>query len=90
VPVRISAAASGVPNSAAMVAEVATIMINAVGALDHSRPTSAIASETLMAMIGFSGPRLTPPASDSRTASTRLGTADGGSGSATSSVVAES
>ena len=78
------------PNSAPMVAEAATIMINAGGILDHSRPTMAIDRATLMAMIGFSGPRLTPPASDSRTASTRLGRTDTGSGSATSSVVAES
>ena len=89
-PVKISAAATGVPNNAPTVAAAAMAMISSAPTLGHSRATSAIARATLMAMMGFSGPRLTPPARLRTTARVRLGSMLTGSGGAVRSVVAES
>ena len=72
-PVKINAAATGVPNSAPIVAAAAMAMISSAPTFGQRRATSAMARAELMAMMGFSGPRLTPPARVSTTARRETG-----------------
>src|SRR6185503_9323130 len=80
----------GVPNIAPSVPATASAVHAGTGMTGSSRAPSATASPTLIAMIGFSGPRLTPPASVISTATASPGSTDAGSGGAASSVVAGS
>ncbi len=74
-----SAAATGVPNSAPIVAASASTGHRLPGARGIRRVPSQAARPTFTAMIGFSGPRLGPPASISPVASTSPGSTSGGS-----------
>ena len=89
-PVNTRAAATGVPNSAPIVPETASITSSAGGTLVEKRPKTATASAELTAIVGFSGPRLTPPASPRIVTSRIVGTAMSFGGVPPSSVVAES
>lgn len=88
--VRTSAAATGVANIAPMVPASASATAPGTGTPNRGRQRNHAASATLRAMIGFSGPRLTPPARPRTRASARPGRARSGSGAATSSDVAGS
>ncbi len=90
ISLRASAAATGVPNIAPSVPATASPAQAGTGITGSSRAPSATASPTLIAMIGFSGPRLTPPASVIRTATASPGSTEARSGGAVSSVVAGS
>ncbi len=59
---KISAAATGVPNIAPMVPAAARMIQSMRGTFGSRRAPAAATSAILMAVIGFSGPRLTPPA----------------------------
>ena len=86
----IRAAATGVPNIAPTVPETAS-PIQVCAATDGMRRIpSSTTSDPFKAMIGFSGPRLTPPASIKTRAAARPGSARPGSGSDTRPVVAGS
>ena len=90
-PVKISAAATGVPNSAPIVADAAMAMTSSVPTLGHRRATSAIAR----ARVDGDDRVLRPQAHPARQAQrrrrgVRLGSTLTGSGGAVSSVVAES
>ena len=89
-PVKMSAAATGVSNSAPIVAEVASSIASWPGTCGSSRANTAAISVALIAMTGFSGPRLTPPASARIVTSASPGSALTGIGGGVSSVVAES
>ena len=90
ISLRASAAATGVPNIAPSVPATASPAQAGTGITGSSRAPSATASPTLIAMIGFSGPRLTPPARVIRTARASPGSTEARSGGAVSSVVAGS
>ena len=89
-PVKSSAAATGVPNSAPTVAAPAIRTEICGETLRSNRANRATAMPTLIAMIGFSGPRLTPPARLEHGHHGEPGSTAGASGGAMSSVVAES
>ena len=86
----MSAAATGVPNSAPMVADDASSIDTCADTFGMNRANTATMIATLMAMMGFSGPRLTPPARARSVTTASPGSVRSGSGGATSSVVAES
>lgn len=85
-----SAAATGVPNSAPMVPASARATQPRRAVLGRTRAPNQTASETFTAMIGFSGPRLGPPASTSAVTSTSPGSTASGSTGASRPVVAGS
>lgn len=88
--VRISAAATGVPKSAPTVPAAASAAQRSASVPRIALPPSQAASAMFAAVMGFSGPRLTPPASPRIAASSRLGTTLAGSGGSTSPIVAGS
>ena len=90
IPVKRSAAATGVPNRAPTVAAPAISTEICVGTFGSSRANRATMMPTLIAMIGFSGPRLTPPARLSTVTTARPGSTRSRRGGEISSVVAES
>ena len=85
-----SAAATGVPNIAPIMPAVASPSHSGAPLFGIARVPSAYARPIPTPMIGFSGPRLTPPASIRINASNRLGSTDSGSGASTSPSVAGS
>src|SRR5262245_51532866 len=87
---RISAAATGVPNRAPTVPPIASPAHTGTGTPLAARAPSAQASATFAAVIGFSGPRLTPPASANTAASKRPGRIRGAIGGSTRPRVAGS
>ena len=89
-PVNSSAAATGVSKSAPMVAATASEADSCAGTLGMNRAMAATTNATLIAMIGFSGPRLTPPASESMVTIASPGRLRSGCGGSANSVVAES
>ena len=89
-PVNTSAAATGVPKRAPTVAAAARSIATCGDTCGISRAKIATMIAQLIAMIGFSGPRLTPPARPSRVTSARPGSVRSGKGLPMSSVVAES
>lgn len=84
------AAATGVPNSAPSVAASARVPHRTAGMAGRAFEPSQNARPMLAAMIGFSGPRLGPPASISAVATSSPGSTYGGSGSLSSPTVAGS
>lgn len=77
---KISAAATGVPNSAPMVpAEARIVQSNAVIRGNRREPKAA-ASAIFIVIIGCSGPKLTPPARPMIKARSSPGSADGETG----------
>ena len=72
-PVKSSAAATGVPNRAPTVAAPAISTEICAGTFGSNRANRATMMPTLIAMIGFSGPRLTPPARLSTVTTARPG-----------------
>ena len=86
-PVKSRAAATGVPNSAPTVEAPARSIASWAGTPGISRAKIATTIAELMAMIGFSGPRLTPPARPRRVTSASPGRTFSGSGGPMSSVV---
>ena len=87
---RIRAAATGVPKSAPMVPAEASAIHRAAGVRGAIRRPSQKVSAILAAVIGFSGPRLTPPASARTVTTSSPGMTSGGMGGSTSPVVAGS
>ena len=77
-PVNTSAAATGVPNSAPTVAADARSIATCADTCGISRAKIATMIAQLIAMIGFSGPRLTPPARPSRVTSASPGSVRSG------------
>ncbi|MNT83266.1 hypothetical protein D3C72_2231080 [compost metagenome] len=73
-----------------MVPAAARIIQSMRGTLGSRREPIATTSAILMAVIGFSGPRLTPPTRPTISASARPGTADKGRGMPISDSVAGS
>ncbi|GAA5195888.1 hypothetical protein GCM10025773_02750 [Microbacterium jejuense] len=88
--VKMSAPATGVPNMAPMVPDAASMIVGDGGIAGTKRANRAISTAMLIAMIGFSGPRLTPTARPRTSTIARSGSVFSGSGGATSSVVAVS
>ena len=72
-PVNTSAAATGVPNRAPTVAAAARSIATCADTCGISRAKIATMIAQLIAMIGFSGPRLTPPARPSRVTTREAG-----------------
>ena len=87
---KISAAATGVPNSAPMVPEDARIVQSSALTRGKRREPSATVRAILTTMIGCSGPRLTPPARPTISAAIRPGRAPGLTGAPMSDSVAGS
>ncbi len=84
------AAATGVPNSAPIVPASASATQPRSPVRGKARRPAHTASETFTAMIGFSGPRLGPPASTNAVASSSPGSTPSGSTGASRPVVAGS
>ncbi|CAH0277944.1 hypothetical protein SRABI106_03211 [Rahnella aquatilis] len=72
---KISAAATGVPNNAPIDPAAARITQSVVGTAGNKRDPIAATSAILITVIGCSGPRLTPPASPTISASASPGKA---------------
>lgn len=85
-----SAAATGVPNRAPIVAASASAGHSAPGSRGSSRRPSVSARATFAMMMGFSGPRLGPPASISMAATSSPGSTPGATGAAVRPSVAGS
>ena len=90
ISVSSSAAATGEPNIAPRIPAVATMTTDCVGVCGHHLAAIHTDMPTAIAMMGFSGPRLTPPASPMMSAIATPGSAYNLSGAETSSVVAGS
>ncbi len=88
--VSTSAAAIGVPNSAPTVAAAASTAAVSAGTRRHSRAAIHTVSAVLIAVIGFSGPKLTPPAMPRTSTRARLGSTRSGCGVSSRSRVAGS
>lgn len=73
-PVKISAAATGVPNKAPTVPATVSETVSRPGTRANARPIRTVNKAILMALAGFSGPRLTPPANPRTAAAASPGT----------------